>query len=77
MIALVPGVSSGLAGGQTPDEMFFGRGDGIPEGLDAARRQARVARLEANRSLSCERCRGGSTTVTPIEPIALEKQEAA
>jgi hypothetical protein len=33
--------------GQTPDEMFFGRGDGIPDELDAARRQARVARLEA------------------------------
>ena len=63
--------------GQTPDEMFFGRGDGIPDELDAARRQARVARLEANRSLSCERCRAGLATEDPTEPIALENQEAA
>jgi hypothetical protein len=63
--------------GQTPDEMFFGRGDRIPEELDAASWQARAARLEANRSLSCERCRGGPTTVTPTEPLALPEWKAA
>ena len=63
--------------GQTPDEMFLGRGDRIPEELDAARRQARAARLEANRSLSCERCRAGSTTEAASEPIAPEEQKAA
>ena len=63
--------------GQTPDEIFLGRGDGIPEELDAARRQARAARLEANRSLSCERCRAGSTTEAASEPIAPEEQKAA
>jgi hypothetical protein len=44
--------------GQTPDEMFFGRGDGIRDELDAARRQDRTARLEANRLES-----GGSIPV--------------
>ena len=63
--------------GQTPDEMFFGRGDGIPDGLDAARRQARVVRLEANRSLSCERCRVGSATQAPSQAVALAEQKAA
>jgi hypothetical protein len=63
--------------GQTPDEMFFGSGNAVPDELAAARKQARAARLEANRALSCERCRAGSTTEAPNEPIALEKQEAA
>jgi putative transposase len=63
--------------GQTPDEMFFGRGDGIPDELDAARRQARVARLEANRSLNCERCRVGSATEAPSQAVALAEQKAA
>ena len=42
--------------GQTPDEMYFGRGDGVPEELAAARAAARKVRLEANRQLSCESC---------------------
>ena len=63
--------------GQTPDEIFFGRGDRIPQELDAARRQARAARLEANRSLSCERCRVGSATEAPSQAVALAEQKAA
>jgi putative transposase len=63
--------------GQTPDEMFFGRGDQIPDQLDAARRQARAARLEANRTLSCERCRAGSVAEAPTEPLAPQGREAA
>ena len=63
--------------GQTPDEMFFGRGNAVPDELAAARKQARAARLQANRSLSCERCRAGLATEDPTEPIALENQEAA
>jgi putative transposase len=63
--------------GQTPDEMFFGRGDQIPDELDAARRQARAARLESNRSLSCERCRAGSAMESAAESIALSEREAA
>ena len=42
--------------GQTPDEMYFGHGDGVPDELAAARASARQARLEANRELSCESC---------------------
>jgi hypothetical protein len=40
-------------GGQTPDEMYFGSGDGIPEELAERRRRARAARLETNRAATC------------------------
>jgi len=36
--------------GQTPDEMYFGRGDDIPTQLTAARAEARVRRMEENRA---------------------------
>ena len=42
--------------GQTPEEMYFQRGDGIPEELEAARQQARRARAETNRKQDCEAC---------------------
>ena len=42
--------------GQTPDEMYFGRGQGIPEQLEAARSRAREARIQANRAASCGAC---------------------
>ena len=42
--------------GQTPDEMYFGRGDHIPEKLKEARLAARRDRLAENRARSCERC---------------------
>ncbi len=43
--------------GQTPDEIYFGRGDSVPRQLAAARCLARDARLQTNRKLSCEECR--------------------
>ena len=42
--------------GQTPDEMYFGTGDAIPEELDAAKEAARAERLEVNRSRTCPVC---------------------
>jgi transposase InsO family protein len=42
--------------GQTPDEMYYGTGEKVPEDLATAKAQARHARLETNRSLSCESC---------------------
>jgi len=44
--------------GQTPDEVFFGTGSNVSEDLALAKRNARTARLAANRALSCERCLG-------------------
>ena len=44
--------------GQTPDEMFFGTGAKVPEELALAKGNARVARMAANRAMSCERCLG-------------------
>ncbi len=42
--------------GQTPDEMFFGTGDGIPDALAKARAAARRTRLEINRARHCAVC---------------------
>jgi transposase InsO family protein len=42
--------------GQTPDEMYFGTGDGVPADLTVRAATARRARVEANRSTSCETC---------------------
>jgi putative transposase len=42
--------------GQTPDEMYFGTGDGVPTDLTSRAAAARRARVAANRSASCETC---------------------
>ena len=42
--------------GQTPDEVYSNQADGIRDGLTAARRQARRARMAANRDESCRVC---------------------
>jgi len=42
--------------GQTPDEMYFGTSDAVPGDLMARATAARRARVEANRSLSCQAC---------------------
>src|SRR4029450_1401563 len=42
--------------GQTPDEMYFGTGDAVPADLTSRAAAARRARVEGNRSASCERC---------------------
>ena len=44
--------------GQTPDEMYFGTGGGVPAKLAAANKAAQEARLLANRGLSCAECGG-------------------
>ena len=43
--------------GQTPDEMYFGTGEAVPEDLTSRATAARRARQEANRSASCTTCR--------------------
>jgi len=42
--------------GQTPDEMYFGKGAAVPEKLAADRCTARRSRLEANQALRCQVC---------------------
>jgi len=44
--------------GQTPDEMYFGTGDGVPAQLEAGRAAAREARLRENRKQTCSACAG-------------------
>ena len=42
--------------GQTPDEMYYGIGDHIPEKLQADCLAARQSLLQANRAASCGKC---------------------
>jgi hypothetical protein len=46
--------------GQTPDEMYFGKAEGVPERLAAARERARQERLAVNRASRCSSMRWGS-----------------
>jgi putative transposase len=43
-------------GGQTPHEMYFGTGDAVPVASTSLSAAAHRARVEANRSASCETC---------------------
>ncbi len=43
--------------GQTPDEMYFGRGEQVPADLATAHARARDARMKTNRELSCLACK--------------------
>ena len=40
--------------GQTPDEMYFGTGEKVPEELEALRAEARADRLAKNRAVACD-----------------------
>ena len=42
--------------GQTPDEMYFGTGDCVPDELERAKAIAKQARFESNRALACGKC---------------------
>jgi hypothetical protein len=55
--------------GQTPDEIYFGRGDDVPDQLADANRLARQARLAPNRGLSCEACRTAPAPSSPSESV--------
>ncbi len=48
--------------GQTPNEMYYGRGQHVPEQLEMAKQQAREARAQANRARSCAVCIGEHRT---------------
>ncbi len=48
--------------GQTPDEMYYSRGNDVPDTLEAAKTRARFARLMANRATACSACRPGPGT---------------
>ncbi len=50
--------------GQTPDEIYFGRGGEISAKLETGKRAARERRLAVNRAAWCERCRDVPGTVS-------------
>jgi transposase InsO family protein len=57
--------------GQTPDEMYFGQGNDIPNQLNDARAVARQARLVANRAVTCSKC-APTDCLVQIESIPSE-----
>jgi transposase InsO family protein len=56
--------------GETPDEMYFGRGQGIPEQLEVAKGRAREARVLANRAAVCGACLEDSLTTQEALAVA-------
>jgi hypothetical protein len=42
--------------GQTPDEIYFAKGEGVPDRLARARGSARANRMEKNRAQQCAVC---------------------
>jgi hypothetical protein len=60
--------------GQTPDEMYFGTGAGLPDKLAAAKKEALAARLAANREASCANCSG---RLSPTKSAPDPAREAA
>ena len=59
--------------GLTPDEIYFGRGEDVPEQLAEARRIARDVRLQTNRGLSCDGCRAPMTELGTSQLLPPEK----
>lgn len=57
--------------GQAPDEMYVGTGDGVPTDLTSRAAAARRARVEANRSASCET---GRSLIGPASCLAAERR---
>ena len=64
-------------GGQTPDEIYFGRGADVPDELAAARTRARKQRMETNRNLACGDCRASLDEDDPIRPLPPHAREIA
>jgi putative transposase len=50
--------------GQTPDEMYVGRGEAVPDELAQKRREARSRRVEENRKMACSNCPRGSAVAS-------------
>jgi hypothetical protein len=46
----------GAFDGQTPDEMYFGRGEAVPDELAQKRREAQRRRIDENRKVACSNC---------------------
>ena len=50
--------------GQTPDEVYFGTGNHVPNQLETSRKAARQSRMEVNRKTSCQICEPQETIVS-------------
>ncbi len=55
--------------GQSPDEMYFGTGDDIPDELEAAKNHARQERFELNRQAACGNCEEEWGTATKASSV--------
>jgi putative transposase len=61
-------IPHGAFEGQTPDEMYFGRGAQVPDDLALRRREARQQRVVRNREVACAACPRGASA--PSKDIA-------
>ncbi len=54
--------------GETPDEMYYGRGTHIAEQLSLAKKQARMDRINANQAQTCLLCQAaaGNEVLAPM-----------
>ena len=59
--------------GQTPDEVYFAKGQSVAEDLAKAHAAAVKARIAANRAIKCEDCRGPP----PVPAAAGEAAESS
>jgi len=50
--------------GQTPDAMYFGRAEAVPDELDRKRREAQRLRIERNRNIACSDCSRCNTSTS-------------
>ena len=56
--------------GQTPDEVFFGIGDGVTKKLAEARQTAREKRTHENRAAGCSVCVGETKSKALLSQLA-------
>ena len=57
--------------GQTPDEMYFGRGEAVPDELTRKRQEARRSRIEQNQDIACCNCPRAGTSAS--EDVAAKR----
>ena len=60
--------------GQTPDEMYFEGGEGVPDALESRKKDARRKRLAMNRALSCAVCEPEQDSDAALTRVPSEQQ---
>ncbi len=67
-------VPRALLGARTPDEVYFGREENLPERLSEQRKRAQRVRSAANRAASCHRCESSRASLALLFGISPERE---